>query len=68
LPADRWFEEAQPAFRTKGLELQTLVRLETGNPRAEVAKLKDFVEVIRWYQHFIYVKLCRAIESRATEE
>jgi hypothetical protein len=65
---DTWFEEAQSAFRAKGLELQTLAQLEVGDPRAEVAKLKEFVEVIRWYQHFIYVKLCRAIESRVGEE
>jgi hypothetical protein len=63
-----WFEEAQPAFRVKGLELQKLAQLEAGNPRAEAATLKEFVEVIRWYQHFIYVKVCRAIESRAGEE
>ena len=30
--------------------------------------MSEFVEVIRWYQHFIYVKLCRTIESRAGEE
>jgi hypothetical protein len=65
---DTWFEEAQPAFRAKGFELQTLAQLEAGDPCAEAAKLKEFVEVIRWYQHFIYVKLCRAIESRAGEE
>jgi hypothetical protein len=65
---DKWFADAQPAFRAKGLELETLARLETGNPQAEAAGLIEFVDVIRWYQHFIYVKLCRAIESRASEE
>jgi hypothetical protein len=48
--------------------LETLARLGTGRPRAEAAELMDYVDVIRWYQHFIYVKLCRAIESRASEE
>ena len=66
--ADTWFANAQPAFRAKGLELETLARIEAGNPRAEAAELAEFVEVIRWYQHFIYVKLRRAIESRASEE
>lgn len=66
--ADAWFEGAQPAFRAKGLELETLARIEAGDPRAEAAGLAEFVEVIRWYQHFIYVKLRRAIESRASEK
>jgi hypothetical protein len=65
---EKWFREAQPAFHEKGLELETLARLEAGNPRGEAAELKEFVEVIRWYQHFIYVKLCRAVESHASEE
>ena len=66
--ADKWFEAAQPIFTAKGIELETLARLEAGNPRAEAAELSEFVDIIRWYQHFIYVKLCRAIESRASEE
>lgn len=66
--ADKWFAAARPAFAAKGIELETLARLETGNPRAEAAELSEFVDVIRWYQHFIYVKLCRAIDSRASEE
>jgi hypothetical protein len=66
--ADKWFEAARPIFTAKGIELETLARLEAGNPRAEAAELSEYVEVIRWYQHFIYVKLCRAIESRASEE
>ena len=66
--ADKWFRESQPAFHAKGIELETLARLKTGNPRAEFTELKEFVDVIRWYQHFIYVKLSRAIGSRASEE
>jgi len=66
--ADKWFEAAQPLFAAKGIELETLARLEAGNPRAEAVELSEYVEVIQWYQHFIHVKLCRAIESRASEE
>jgi hypothetical protein len=65
---NKWFENASPVFKSKGFELETLARLETGNPEAEAADLAEFVEVIRWYQHFIYVKLSRAIGSRANEE
>ena len=39
-----------------------------GNPGSEAAALREFVEVIRWYQHFIYVKLSRAIGSRSNEQ
>ena len=49
-------------------ELNTAARLEIGDPKAEEERLSDFTDVIRWYQHFIYVKLCRAIDSRASEE
>jgi hypothetical protein len=66
--ADKWFEAARPLFAAKGIELETLARLEAGHPQAEAAELSEFVEIIRWYQHFIYVKLCRVIESRAGEE
>lgn len=66
--AKKWFEAASPIFQAKGVELETLARLDAGNPRAEAAQLSECVEVIRWYQHFIYVKLCRAIDSRAREE
>ena len=59
---------AEPAFKAKGIELETEARLEIGKPDRELAALEDYVEVIRWYQHFIYVKLCRAISSQAEEQ
>ncbi|MEO6969290.1 MAG: hypothetical protein ABI217_00150, partial [Chthoniobacterales bacterium] len=65
---DRWMEAAAPAFREKGVELETESRLEVGDPHREAAKLTDFIEVIRWYQPFIYVKLCRAVGSQAEEQ
>ncbi|MEA3213227.1 MAG: hypothetical protein QOE70_6284 [Chthoniobacter sp.] len=65
---DRWLEDATPAFAAKGLELETEARLEIGDPEGEAARLAELVEVIRWYQHFIYVKLSRAIGSRAEEQ
>jgi hypothetical protein len=60
-------EAAKPDFNAKGIELETEARLEIGKPGKELAAIEDFVDVIRWYQHFIYVKLCRAISSRAEE-
>lgn len=54
--------------QAKGWELETLVRLETGDPHSEAVELKELVDVIRWYQHFIYAKLSRAIDSQARGE
>jgi hypothetical protein len=65
---DKWLDGAKPLFAGKLAELKTQVELEIGDPRAEGQRLWDFTGVIRWYQHFIYVKLCRAIDSRASEE
>jgi hypothetical protein len=48
--------------------LKTQARLEIGDPKAEAAQLSDLTDVIRWYQHLIYAKLRRAIDSRAREE
>jgi hypothetical protein len=65
---DRWLDGAKPLLASKIEELKTRARLEIGDPEAEVERLSDFTDVIRWYQHFIYVKLHRAIDSRASEE
>ena len=65
---DKWFEQARPALHAKGVELQTIARLDMGDPGSEAAALREFVEVIRWYQHFIYVKLSRAIGSHSNEQ
>ena len=67
--ADAWLAEAGEAFHAKGEELSTLVQLNVGGdaPASEVAALQDAVEVIRWYQHQIAVKLLRALGSRRDE-
>lgn len=65
---DIWMERARPLFAAKGLELETMAQLEIGDAQSEVARLGELVEVVRWYQHFIYVKLRRAISSLAEDE
>ena len=65
---DKWFDLAKPLLEAKIVELKTEVTLEIGDPQTEAAQLSDFTDIIRWYQYFIYVKLSRAIESRASEE
>jgi len=64
---DHWMSSAEPLLAAKVEELKTQARLEIGDPKAEVEELSDYTDVIRWYQHFIYVKLCRAIDSRMHE-
>ncbi len=65
---DKWLDNAKSLLQAKVAELKTQVALEIGDPQAEAQQLSDFTGIIQWYQHFIYVKLRRAIESRASEE
>lgn len=60
---DDWFESEQELFEQKKNELLTLLELDIGGqqPQAVAARIKDAVEVIRWYQHQIHVKLMRAL-------
>lgn len=66
---DNWFDSARGLFEKKEDKLNMKVRLRIGdvNPFDEVASLKDAMEVIRWYQHQIYVKLVRAIRGTLEE-
>jgi hypothetical protein len=66
--ANKWFDQAKPLLEAKVGELKTQVELEIGDPKGEAEKLSDFTDVIQWYQHFIYVKLRRAIGGRARED
>ena len=57
-----WFDSNKKLLEDKADELQTIA--EAGipgvRPDHEAVKIQDCLEVIRWYQHQIYVKLCRA--------
>ncbi len=67
---DAWFQQAEPAFAAKGKELTQQVEMDLpgDTPREDAGLLKDAVEVIRWYEHFIWVKLMRAIRGRMDED
>ncbi len=64
-----WFNSSKDLFEEKADELSQEVQLELpdSNPRAEFLDLKDSVDIIRWYQHLIYVKLIRAIRGTLRE-
>jgi superfamily I DNA/RNA helicase len=64
-----WFDSAKDLFEQKADDLNLKARLELpdSNPAKEAAGIKDSVDIIRWYQHFIYVKLLRAIRGNLEE-
>lgn len=64
-----WFDSSKDLFEEKADDFSLQARLELPNsdPAKEAADLKDAVDVIRWYQHFIYVKLLRAVGGSMEE-
>lgn len=64
-----WFNSAKELFDEKSDELSLQVQLELPdfNPVQEADDLEDSVDIIRWYQHFIYVKLVRAVRGKLEE-
>jgi len=68
---DEWFnnELRLPLQHVRDLERRVekgMVSVATA--KGELVRLNDCVEVIRWYQAFIYVKVCRAFMSLVEEE
>ena len=66
---EQWFDAAHPLFteEARALELKVQLELPGSNPPEEAARLRDAVDVIRWYQDLIPVKLERAIGSQVEE-
>ncbi|PKN30858.1 MAG: hypothetical protein CVU64_01320 [Deltaproteobacteria bacterium HGW-Deltaproteobacteria-21] len=64
---ESWFKEAK-SFLGKDDE-QDRGPLPSGSERAPgKSEMQESLEVIRWYQHQIYVKMMRAISGRSKEE
>ena len=61
--AKRYSEMVRDWFR----EEETLLP-ETATAAREGVNLKEAVEVIQWYQHFIFVKLMRAVRGKVEKE
>lgn len=57
-----WFESNKELLEDKAQELLTHLEAEIPGtkPVDEAVSIKDCLDVIQWYQHQIYVKLCRA--------
>lgn len=67
---ENWFNENVYAFEEDARDLAAAYDVDSSDPqfREDTVTLIDSVEVIRWYQHQIYVKLQRAIHSLKNEE
>ncbi|MHC4629428.1 MAG: hypothetical protein ACYTDV_20820 [Planctomycetota bacterium] len=67
---DNWFETNRWLLEEKGDELESLAQADIPgtNPDDGAVKIHDCIEVVRWYQHQIYVKLCRAASGTIRDE
>jgi len=67
---DDWFDSARDLFGQKedDLNLNVLPEIPNVGPLGEPDSFEDAVQVIRWYQHQIYVKLMRAIRGDLEEK
>jgi len=59
---NKWFNSKEDLLKNKAEELLALARADIPGTRIDedALKIQDCFEVIRWYQHQIYIKLCRA--------
>lgn len=60
---DEWFMAGETALRAKEEEILAQAALGVERVKEEVIGLTDVVEIIRWYQPQIYVKLMRALDA-----
>lgn len=68
---DEWFnnELRLPLQHVHDLEQQVATgEVSVANAKGDLVRLNDCVEIIRWYQHFIFVKLGRAFSSLVEEQ
>jgi hypothetical protein len=59
---DGWFKSNKGLLEDKSEELQALAQADIPgtSPASDAVSIRDCLEVIRWYQPQIWVKLCRA--------
>ena len=68
--AENWFNDNVYIFEDDARQLTAVYENEVSNSYSpeDTVSLIDSVEIIRWYQHQIYVKIQRAIHSSQDEE
>ncbi len=66
---DDWFDSAKDIFGHEDDEPDLEMSADMGDidPAEEISDFGEAVEVVRWYQHLIYVKLMRAIRGELDE-
>lgn len=66
---DEWFDSNVYIFKDDHIELKAAAATDSAQsvPDEDTVTLIDSVEVIRWYQHQMYVKLRRALHSACDE-
>jgi len=66
---DQWFNSNEYLFFEKEAEVNRIRIISSQrNPIQEAEDINDAVEILRWYQWQIHVKLERAIDSLSAEE
>ncbi len=65
---DEWFESGEAALRAKEEDILAQAKLGVTRVKEEVASLTEVVEILRWYQHQIYVKLLRGLDADKEHE
>ena len=67
---DEWFDAVEELFgkREDATEAEMQIEMPSTDPLGLNASRDEALEVIRWYQHQIYVKLMRAVRGSLREE
>ncbi len=67
---NKWFKDEYEQFKQKEEDLNTLINIgvDEESIKDKAYSINDAIEVIRWYQHQIYVKLMRALSEDYSEE
>jgi len=65
---DEWFKDGEAALREKEEEILAHVKLGVSSVKEEIASLTDVVEVLRWYQYQIHVKLLRGLDGKSEQK
>lgn len=67
---DDWFKSNEGLLEDKSEELQAIAQADIPgtSPADEAVSIRDCLEVIRWYQPQIWVKLCRAASGMIHSE
>lgn len=66
---NNWFDSATDLIQSGESDLQFIEKISFSGrfPKKTVNEIKDNIEVLRWYQHFLYPKIMRAITGKMEE-